>query len=95
MMRAMRPVIIAGNWKMNTLPGEAGELARAIAEATEVADVVRVICPPYVALAPVGEALAGTDVAVGAQDVHAETSGAYTGEVAAPMLGGGKLGAKA
>ena len=49
----MRPVIICANWKMNTTPAEAGPLARAIAAATDVADVKRVICPPYVALAAV------------------------------------------
>jgi triosephosphate isomerase (TIM) len=82
----MRPVIIAANWKMNTTPADAGPLAKAIAEATDVPDVVRIICPPYVALAAVKEALAGTDVAVGAQNVHAESKGAYTGEIAAGMV---------
>ncbi len=84
----MRPIIIAGNWKMNGLPREAGPLAAAIAAATDVPEVVRVICPPYVSLATVGEALAGTGVAVGAQDVHAETGGAYTGGISAQMLAG-------
>jgi triosephosphate isomerase (TIM) len=83
-----RPVIVAGNWKMNTRPPEAGPLARSIAEVTNEADVTRVICPPYVSLAVVRDALAGTDVAVGAQDVHSEAQGAYTGEVSAPMLAG-------
>ena len=50
---------------------------------TDVAGVSRVICPPYVCLAVVADALAGSDVAVGAQDVHAETKGAYTGEISA------------
>jgi triosephosphate isomerase len=84
----MRPVIITANWKMNTSPAEAGPLARAIADATDVPGVIRVICPPYVALAAVAEALAGTSVAVGAQNVHAESKGAYTGEVSAGMLAG-------
>jgi triosephosphate isomerase len=88
MMGAMRPVIITANWKMNTTPADAGALARAIADATDVPRVSRVICPPFVSLAVVGEALAGTDVAVGAQDVHAESKGAYTGEVSAAMLAG-------
>jgi triosephosphate isomerase len=51
-----------------------------------VAGVTRIICPPFVALAPVREALAGTGVAVGAQNVHAESKGAYTGEVSAAMV---------
>ncbi len=88
MMGAMRPVIITANWKMNTSPADAGPLARSIADATDVAGVTRIICPPYVALAAVGEALAGTNVAVGAQNVHAEAKGAYTGEISASMLAG-------
>jgi triosephosphate isomerase len=83
-----RPVIIAGNWKMNTTPGNAGQLAAEIAAATRVAGVTRVICPPYVCLGAVGQALAGSRVEVGAQNVHAEVFGAYTGEVSAPMLDG-------
>jgi triosephosphate isomerase len=88
MMGSMRPVIITANWKMNTSPADAGPLARSIADATNVAGVTRIICPPYVALAAVGEALSGTDVAVGAQNVHAESKGAYTGEISAAMLSG-------
>jgi triosephosphate isomerase len=82
----MRPVIITANWKMNTSPADAGPLAAAIAAATEVAGVTRIICPPYVALSVVKDALTGTDVAVGAQNVHAESKGAYTGEISASML---------
>jgi triosephosphate isomerase len=81
-------VIIAGNWKMNTIPGEAGPLAAAIAAATDEPLVERVICPPYVSLVEVGRALAGTGIAVGAQNVHAQPGGAYTGEIAAGMLKG-------
>ncbi|HEX5466692.1 MAG TPA: triose-phosphate isomerase [Candidatus Limnocylindrales bacterium] len=84
----MRPVIIAANWKMHTTPAEAGRLAGAMAVACTAVSVVRVICPPFVALGPVAEALAGTGVAVGAQNVHQELAGAYTGEIAAPMLVG-------
>jgi triosephosphate isomerase (TIM) len=88
MMARMRPVIIAANWKMHTSPATAGALAAAIAEATDVPNVARVICPPYVCLEAVGHALAGTAVEVGAQNVHAEEAGAYTGEIAAGMLEG-------
>ena len=84
----MRPVIIAGNWKMNGLPSEAGPLALAIARAMPEPDVTRVLCPPFVSLAAVGGALTGTGVEVGAQDVHAEAAGAYTGGVSAAMLAG-------
>ncbi|MFI5262759.1 MAG: triose-phosphate isomerase, partial [Candidatus Limnocylindrales bacterium] len=84
----MRPVIIAANWKMHGTPSQAGALAAVIAAATQEASVVRVICPPFVALAAVRDALVGQAVAVGAQTVHHEAAGAYTGEVAAGMLEG-------
>ena len=84
----VRPVIIAANWKMNTTPAGAGGLAADIAAATNVPGVIRVICPPFVCLEVVGRALAGSGVAIGAQNVHAEQAGAYTGEIAAAMLAG-------
>ena len=96
MIRAMRPIIVAGNWKMHTTPAEAGELARTIGARTRVDSVTRVLCPPFVCLAAVRDALATTDVAapdgrgvdVGAQDVHHEPAGAFTGAISAPMLEG-------
>jgi triosephosphate isomerase len=90
MIVPMRPVIIAANWKMNTTPADAGELATTIASRTRVQGVTRVICPPFVCLAAVRDALAVADpgVAVGAQDVHHEFAGAYTGDISAPMLAG-------
>jgi len=92
----MRHVIVAANWKMNTTPRDAGELARVIGSRTREPGVIRVICPPYVCLAAVRDAIAGPDVAasdgmgvaVGAQNVHHEAAGAYTGEIAASMLAG-------
>jgi triosephosphate isomerase len=84
----MRPVIIAGNWKMNGLPSEAGPLALALARAMPQPEVTRVVCPPFVSLEAVATALQGTGVEVGAQDVHAEAAGAYTGGVSAAMLAG-------
>jgi triosephosphate isomerase len=96
MIPAMRQVIVAGNWKMHTTPADAGELARTIGARTRVDGVIRVLCPPFVCLAAVRDALAdeavrapdGSGVAVGAQDVHHETAGAYTGWVSGPMLEG-------
>ena len=88
MIPPMRPVIVAGNWKMHTTPADAAELAQVIAARTRVAGVTRVLCPPFVCLAAVRDALAGEDVAVGAQDVHHERMGAFTGDVAAGMLDG-------
>ena len=84
----MRPIVIAANWKMNTTPVDAGELARTIASRTREPGVTRVICPPFVSLAVVRDALAGQDVDVGAQNIHHEMAGAYTGEISAPMLAG-------
>ncbi|HEY6056742.1 MAG TPA: triose-phosphate isomerase [Candidatus Limnocylindrales bacterium] len=84
----MRPVIIAANWKMHTTPADAGELAATIASRIREPNVVRVICPPFVCLAAVRDALAGEEIAVGAQNVHHELFGAFTGEVSAPMLAG-------
>jgi len=86
----MRDVIVAGNWKMHTTPADAGDLARTIAARTRVAGVTRVFCPPYVSLAVVRDALAlsDPDVGIGAQNVHHELQGAFTGEISAPMLVG-------
>lgn len=88
----MRPVIVAGNWKMHTTPAEAGDLAATIARRTNEPTVVRVLCPPFVCLPAVRDALAAEagagSVALGAQNVHHEAAGAYTGEVSAQMLRG-------
>jgi triosephosphate isomerase len=88
MIRPMRPVIVAGNWKMHTTPEDSAELARTIEARTRVPGVTRVLCPPFVCLAPVRDALEGQDIAVGAQDVHHHLAGAYTGDISAPMLRG-------
>ena len=90
MIRAVRQVIVAGNWKMHTTPADAGALARTIAARTRVQGVVRVLFPPFTSLAAVGAALADDDpgVGIGAQNVHHELQGAYTGEVSAQMLAG-------
>jgi triosephosphate isomerase (TIM) len=86
----MRDVIVAANWKMHTTPTDAGALATTIAARTRESGVIRVICPPFVSLAAVRDALAeaGASVAVGAQTIHHELTGAYTGEISAPMLAG-------
>ena len=86
----MPDVIVAANWKMHTTPSDAGDLARTIAARTRGDGVIRVICPPFVALAAVRDALAESDpdVGIGAQNVHHELQGAYTGEISAPMLVG-------
>ncbi len=82
----MRPIVVAGNWKMNTAPADAGPLATELAVAMADDAVIRVICPPAIDLPAVAAALAGTGVAVGAQNVHAEPAGAFTGEISAAMV---------
>ena len=81
--------IIAGNWKMNTSVQEASELVVAMKPGLEAIEGVRaVVCPPFVALTAVAESLKGSSIAVGAQNMHYEDSGAYTGEISPAMLSG-------
>jgi len=83
----MRTPVVAANWKMNTTVAEAPDLARALLEQiAPFTNVERVICPPFVSLTTLGPLLAGTGVGLGAQNMHWEKSGAYTGEVSALML---------
>jgi triosephosphate isomerase (TIM) len=80
-------VLIAGNWKMHKGPEEAADFCRALRDQLEWVDGVDVaVCPPFVSLSAAVQALAGTDVAVAAQNVHWEVEGAFTGEISAPML---------
>ena len=80
-------MLIAGNWKMNTDASSCVELARGVVRESENAGVVRVtVCPPNVFLNTVGRVLNGTRVSLGAQNMHALGSGAYTGEVSGEML---------
>ena len=81
--------IVAGNWKMNTTLQSAVDLASGVAAgAGSVGDVELILCPPFVSLAAVRDTVAGTRVGVGAQNMHHEASGAFTGEVSAEMLAG-------
>ncbi len=85
----MRTPVIAGNWKMNTTVGEAVALVRAMrAELDKVSNVEKVLCPPFVSLAPVGELIKGSSIKLGAQNLYFAEKGAYTGEVSALMLAG-------
>jgi triosephosphate isomerase (TIM) len=79
-------VLIAGNWKMYKTPSETGEFCRALRDALGDVAVDVAVCPPYTGLAAAVQALADTEIAVAAQNVHWEREGAYTGEVSAPML---------
>lgn len=83
----MRKPIVAGNWKMNKTPDEAEVLAKEVVAAVSGVDAVDVgICPPYTALERVGRVVKGSNVTLGAQNMHWEASGAFTGEVSAEML---------
>ncbi|MCC7166215.1 MAG: triose-phosphate isomerase [Rhodospirillales bacterium] len=84
----MRRKLIAGNWKMNGKRADGLALARAVmAEAKGVAGKADLlVCPPFTLVSELGNALAGSGVALGAQDCHAKVSGAHTGDVAAAML---------
>lgn len=84
-MRLRRP-FIAGNWKMHTTEADAVALAAAVREQTAAAACDVAVCVPFPHLGPVREALRGGHVRLGAQDVHWEPKGAFTGEVSAPML---------
>jgi triosephosphate isomerase len=77
--------LIAGNWKMYKGPAEAAEFCLKLRD-EELEDVDIVVCPPFVSLAVAVQVLAGTEIGVAAQNVHWEESGAYTGEISAPML---------
>ena len=82
----MPTATIVGNWKMNRTPAEAAQLASGIRDRlVEQAGAEVVVCPPSVALADVWRALEGSQIAVGVQNVHSESSGAFTGEISAEM----------
>ncbi len=85
----MRKPVVAANWKMNKTASEAVDLARELITAIQPFGAVeRVLCPPFTALTAVAPVLAGTGIGLGAQNMHWEKSGAYTGEVSPLMLAG-------
>ena len=84
-----RKIIVAGNWKMNKNSSEGIELVKALLG--EVADIAPekaeiVVCPPFTTIAGVVETLRGSNIGVGAQNIHWAASGAFTGEISADML---------
>ena len=84
-----RTPFIAGNWKMHTTADECVALCRAVREGVDAVDGVdKAVCPPFPHLGVAKQALAGSSVALGAQNVHWEEQGAYTGEVSPLMLQG-------
>ena len=86
MNKALRKAVIAGNWKMNKTPCEARELLEAIKPLVQNAKCDVVACVPFVDLQTALDATAGSNIGIGAENCHWEASGAYTGEISAPML---------
>lgn len=82
----MRKKIIAGNWKMNMTPKEAVTFVDSIKNIIDTNDVDVVFCVPSIDIVPVGVALNGTKIALGAQNMYFEDSGAFTGEISPKML---------
>ncbi len=81
-----RKKIIAGNWKMNMTPSQAVKLVEELAPLVKNDDVDVVYCVPAIDIVPVVEAVMGSNVQVGAENMYFEESGAYTGEISAAML---------
>src|SRR4051812_24052478 len=81
-----RVKFIAGNWKMNTTKSSAIDLAKGVAKGAPASGVQVGIAPPFVYLDAVSQAVAGSSVLVGAQDVCAQSNGAFTGEISVEML---------
>jgi triosephosphate isomerase len=83
----MRMPLIAGNWKMNTTVSEAVKLVNELRQGLdEIDNVDKVLCPPFISLAAVGELIKGSSIKLGAQNLYFEEKGAYTGEISPLML---------
>jgi triosephosphate isomerase (TIM) len=83
----MRTPLVAGNWKMFKTVAEARHLVSELVPGLQaVLGVEKVVCPPYTALMAVAALLEGSDIGLGAQNMHWEESGAFTGEIAPPMI---------
>lgn len=82
----MRKVVVAGNWKMNKTPSETGAFIKELAPMVEGAEADVIACVPFVCLSEAIAAAKGTNIKIGAQNLHFEDSGAFTGEVSADML---------
>jgi triosephosphate isomerase len=85
----MRVPMIAGNWKMNTTVSDAVKLVGDMRpQIDSITNVEKVVCPPFISLTAVKEALKGSTIKLGAQNMHFEEKGAFTGEVSPVMLSG-------
>lgn len=86
MNKSLRKAVIAGNWKMNKTPAETKEIINEMKPLVAGADCDVVLCVPYIDIFAAQEAAAGSNIKIGAENCHWAESGAYTGEVSAPML---------
>ncbi|MBR3768759.1 MAG: triose-phosphate isomerase [Clostridia bacterium] len=86
MNKALRKAVIAGNWKMNKTPAEAKVLIEEMKPLVADADCEVVLCVPFVDIPAAIEVAKGSNIKIGAENVHFKASGAYTGEIAADML---------
>ena len=84
--KTSRRKFIAGNWKMNMTPSDAKKLVTELVPLVKDAEAEVVVCPPYVDIPFVAPIIAGTNVRLGAQNIHWEAKGAFTGEISANML---------
>ncbi len=82
----MRKPIIAGNWKMNNTVRQGLDLVEALKEAAQTAPAEVCVCVPFTALSEIGKSLKGSAIGLGAQNMHFEEEGAFTGEISAAML---------
>ncbi len=87
MNKAKRQVVIAGNWKMNFTPSEAAKFIEEVKPLVAGKNGCKIVfCAPYVTIAAAQKAAEGSDISIGAENVHFEDHGAFTGEVSARML---------
>ncbi len=86
MKKSLRKAVIAGNWKMNMTPSKGAALIEEMKPLVAGADCEVVLCVPFVDIAAAIEAAKGSNIKIGAENVHFKASGAYTGEIAADML---------
>jgi triosephosphate isomerase len=83
----MRKPFVAGNWKMNKTAAEARDLvSKMLTPLREISNVEKVLCPPFISIAAVSALLEGSGIGLGAQNLHWEEKGAFTGEVAPAMV---------
>lgn len=86
MKKSVRKAVIAGNWKMNKTPSEAKALINEMKPLVADADCDVVLCVPFIDIPAAVEAAEGSNIKIGAENIHFKASGAYTGEVSADML---------